>query len=141
MAKKLTSMFNRGDDPRLAPAYTVAEAAHYVRRPQATLRSWVTGRVYPASGAQRRSRPVIHMDDSDRRYLSFLNLVEAHILAAIVGRHGVKLPKVRKALDYVQRDFKIERPLIHQEFQTDGLDLFVDRYGAMINASREVSTR
>ena len=49
--------------------------------------------------------------------------------------HGVKLPKVRPALEYVQRQFRIERPLIQQEFETDGLDLFVDRYGALINAS------
>jgi hypothetical protein len=33
-----------------------------------------------------------------RQYLSFINLVEAHVLAAIRRRHGVKLPKVRLAL-------------------------------------------
>lgn len=125
----------RNPDLRLVPAYTVAEAAHYVRRPEATLRSWVAGRVYPASGNAKRSRPIIKLDDPERRHLSFLNLVEAHVLAAIVVHHGVKLPKVRPALDYVQRHFKIERPLIHQEFETDGLDLFVNRYGALINAS------
>lgn len=70
------------------------------------------------------------------QYLSFINLVEAHVLAAIRRRHGVKLPKVRRALDYVRREFHVERPLIHQAFQTDGLDLFVERYGQMINASR-----
>ena len=52
-------------------------------------------------------------------------------------RQGVKLPKVRTALDYVKRQFHIERPLIDQTFQTDGLDLFVERYGGLINASRE----
>ena len=137
MSNKLTPMFGGQDDLRLIPAYTVAEAAHYVRRPEATLRSWVAGRLYPASGKQRRSRPIIRLDDSKRRHLSFINMVEAHVLGAIVSRHGVRLPNVRRALDYVQREFRVERPLIHQEFQTDGLDLFVDRYGAMINASRE----
>jgi uncharacterized protein (DUF433 family) len=63
--------------------------------------------------------------------------VEAHVLAAIRRRHGVKLPKVRKALDYVRRQFRVEHPLINQAFQTDGLDLFVERYGELINASRE----
>jgi uncharacterized protein (DUF433 family) len=119
------------------PAYTVSEAAHYVRKPEATLRSWVTGRIYPASGAQRRSWPIIRIDDARGRHLSFLNLVEAHVLAAIVGGHGVKLPKVRSALDYVRRVLKVDRPLIQQEFQTDGLELFVDRYGGIINASRD----
>lgn len=47
------------------------------------------------------------------------------------------MPKVRGALDYVRRHFRIDRPLISQAFLTDGLDLFVERYGQLINASRE----
>src|ERR1700730_6115188 len=124
-------------DPRLSPAYSMAEAAHYLRMPEGTLRSWVVGRWYPVAGQSKRSRPLIHLDDPQGQYLSFINLVEAHILAAIRRRHGVKLPKVRTALDYVKRQFHVERPLIHQTFQTDGLDLFVERYGDLINASRE----
>ena len=140
MPVKLTSTFDRTDDPRLQPAYTVLEAAHYLRMPPATLRSWVSGRLYPVSGQQRRSSPVIHPDDPKRLYLSFINLVEAHVLAAI-RRHGVRLPEVRSALDYVRRQFHVERPLVDQTFQTDGLDLFVERYGHMINASRQCQQR
>lgn len=125
------------DDPRLLPAYTVAEAAHYLRMPEGTLRSWVVGRFYPVAGRSKRSRPLIHPDDPKSQYLSFINLVEAHVLAGIRRRHGVKLPNVRKALDYVRRQFRVEHPLINQAFQTDGLDLFVERYGELINASRE----
>jgi len=129
--------FKTTDDPRLVPAYSVAEAAHYLRMPKETLRSWVVGRLYPVAGQPKRSRSLIHLDDHKGQYLSFINLVEAHVLAAIRRRHGVKLPKVRKALDYVQRQFRVEHPLINQAFQTDGLDLFVERYGELINASRE----
>jgi len=124
------------NDPRVLPAYLVTEAAQYLRMPEETLRSWVAGRLYPAAGKSKRSRPLIPLDDPRRRYLSFINLVEAHVLAAIRRRYGVKLPKVRKALDYVQRRFQDEHPLINQAFQTDGLDLFVERYGELINASR-----
>jgi uncharacterized protein (DUF433 family) len=124
-------------DLRLLPAYSVTEAAHYLRMPEETLRSWVAGRLYPVGGKSKRSRPVIHLDDPKGRYLSFTNLVEAHVLAAIRRRHGVMLPKVRIALDYLKRQFRIERPLIDQTFQTDGLDLFVERYGELIYASRE----
>jgi uncharacterized protein (DUF433 family) len=127
----------KADEPRLVPAYTVAEAAHYLRMPEETLRSWVVGRLYPVAGQSKRSRPLIHLDDHKRQYLSFVNLVEAHVLAAIRRRHGVKLPKVRSALDYVRRQFRVEHPLINQDFRTDGLDLFVERYGELINASRE----
>ena len=125
------------DDPRLVPAYTLAEAAHYLRMPEGTLRSWVVGRLYPVAGQPKRSRPLIHLNDHKRQYMSFINLVEAHVLAAIRRRHGVKLPKVRRALDYVGRQFRVEHPLINQSFQTDGLDLFVERYGELINVSRE----
>jgi uncharacterized protein (DUF433 family) len=93
--------------------------------------------MYPVAGRVKRSQPLIHLDDPRKQYLSFLNLVEAHVLAAIRRRHGVKLPKVRKALAYVSRQFRVEHPLIDQAFQTDGLDLFVEHYGELINASRE----
>jgi uncharacterized protein (DUF433 family) len=137
MVPKTKTSIHSSGDPRLSPAYSVAEAAHYLRMPQETLRSWVLGRLYPVLGRQKRSKPLVHLDDPKGQYLSFINLVEAHVLAAIRRRHGVKLPKVRIALDYVRRQFAIERPLIDEGFQTDGLDLFVERYGEMINASRE----
>ena len=109
------------------PAYSTAEAAHYLRMPHETLRSWILGRMYPVSGQQKHSRPLIHLDDPAGRHLSFLNLVEAHVLAAIRRNHGVKLPKVRAALDYLRRQFEINRPLMNEAFQTDGLDLFAER--------------
>ena len=137
MSLKTTETRYEAGDPRLMPTYPLSEAAHYLRMPQETLRSWVVGRWYPVAGQATRSRPLIHLDDSKKLYLSFINLVEAHVLAAIRRHHGVKLPKVRIALDYVKRQFHIERPLIDQTFQTDGLDLFVERYGDLINASRE----
>ena len=132
-----TGKRDMGNDVRLSPAYSVAEAAHYLHMPEETLRSWVAGRLYPVGGQQKRSRPVIHLDDPKRQYLSFVNLVEAHVLVAIRRHYGVKLSKVRKALDFLRRQFRIERPLIDQTFQTDGLDLFVERYGDLINISRE----
>jgi uncharacterized protein (DUF433 family) len=115
----------------------VAEAARYLRMPAETLRSWVGGRLYPVAGHSKRSQPLIHLSDPKRQYLSFVNLVEGHVLAAIRRHHGVKLPKVRNALTYVGRQFQVEHPLINQAFQTDGLDLFVERYGELIDASRE----
>jgi len=137
MALKTIETRYETSDPRLLPAYSVAEAAHYLRMPEGTLRSWVVGRLYPVAGTSKRSRPLIHLDDPKKQYLSFINLVEAHVLAAIRRRHEVRLPKVRRALDYVQRQFRVEHPLINQAFQTDGLDLFVERYGQLISASRE----
>ena len=76
-------------DLRTAPAYGFAEAARYLRLPLPTLRHWSLG--------LGKVSPVFSMDDPDRQYLSFMNLVEAHILAGIRRKHGVGLQQVRRA--------------------------------------------
>jgi uncharacterized protein (DUF433 family) len=47
---------------------------------------------------------------------------------------------VRKALRFVERELETSRPLIEQEFLTNGLDLFVEYYGKLVNASRAGQT-
>lgn len=44
---------------------------------------------------------------------------------------------MRKAIRYVQREIGVERPLIHAKFQTDGVNLFVDQWGKLVNASMD----
>jgi hypothetical protein len=51
------------DDLRFAPAYNFVEAAHYLRMPPETLRSWVVGRFYPVAGKKKRSKPLVTLDD------------------------------------------------------------------------------
>jgi len=51
--------------------------------------------------------------------------------------HGVALQRVRKAIRYVRRELHVERPLIHVKFKTDGVDLFVDQWGKLVNASTD----
>jgi uncharacterized protein (DUF433 family) len=97
--------------------------------PASTLRTWVLGR--------KDAPAVIRIDDPKKRYLSFVNLVEAHVLASMRRQHEVKLPKVRRALQYVSRQFGIVRPLADLAFQTDGLDLFIEHYDDLINVSQE----
>lgn len=115
-------------DSRLAPAYTFREAAHYLRLPLPTLRSWCVG--------FGKTRPVFRMDDPGHRFLSFMNLVEAHILSGMRRRHGVGLPQIRSALDYVQKRCGVDRPLIDQSFQTDGRFLFIEQIERLVNASK-----
>lgn len=45
------------------------------------------------------------------------------------------LPEVRKALRYAERELKIERLLLHEELCTQGGQLFLERYGQLINLS------
>lgn len=124
-------------EPRKMPIYTIREAVQYLGIPEATLRSWVVGRFYETVKGKRHFKPIIKLPKSSLgRQLSFVNLVEAHVLDAIRRQHNVPLPKVRRAIEYLSRVFKSEHPLAEQEFATNGLDLFIDRYGQLINASR-----
>ena len=40
--------------------------------------------------------------------------------------------KVRDALDYVNRDLKLDRPLLSPKFHTDGVDLFVEELKTLL---------
>ncbi len=123
-----------------APAYSIPEAARYLGLPDATLRAWVMGRDYPIAGGKRRSRAVIAAADPKRRFLSFTNLVEAHVLSSIRRRHAVSLGNVRKAVDFLRTRLGTQRPLADRQLETDGIDLVVDELVRLINASREGQT-
>ena len=80
-----------GRDPRDLPMDTLAEVAKYTGVLKATLRTWVLGRPYPTEGGVRFSPPIIVRPDEGQLMLSFINLVEAHVLAAIRKQHQVPL--------------------------------------------------
>ncbi len=124
-------------DLRDMPAYGINEAAHYLGIPKATLRSWVLGRPYPTATGRRFFKPIIDLPDKEQRLLSFVNLVEAHVLDAIRRAHGVALWRVRKALEYLKKELASKHPLAEQEFVTDRVDLFVEMFGQLVNISRE----
>jgi uncharacterized protein (DUF433 family) len=124
-------------DLREVPAYTIAEAAGYLRIPVSTLRSWLLGQRYSVGDEAKFFKPVIEIADRKKRQLSFINLVEGFVLAGIRREHEIPLPKVRKAVDYLRRTFNSRRPLADEQFETDGVDLFVERMGAIIGATQE----
>jgi uncharacterized protein (DUF433 family) len=72
--------------------------------------------------------------------LSFWKLVECSVLLTMRKQHRVSLQKVRRALDYVGRHLDKKRLLIEQESSTDGVGLFVDHYGKLIEASKQGQT-
>lgn len=120
------------DDIRESPAYTIAEAAHYLSVPAPTIRYWSVGR--------GEYEPLIVVQRSSPTLLSFLNLTELHILAAIRRKHVVAMPKIRRAIEYL-KDNVLDvsdrlHPLISCKLETDGLDLFIEQYGQLINISQ-----
>jgi len=126
-------------DIRDLPSYAIPEAAHYLGVSESTLRSWLYGRPYPTrSGLVKRTTRIILPADARNGILSFYNLVEAHVLLFQRQVYGIQLPAVRSAVEHVRARLGLERPLIHQEFYTDGRDLFINdlQKKVIINASK-----
>jgi uncharacterized protein (DUF433 family) len=122
-------------NPQDTPAYALTEAARYVKVPAATLRSWVVGRAYPKGEGIAQFRPLIRPSKPRPPLLSFWNLIEAHVLRALRTEHGISLKDVREALRYAERNLRIERLLLDKRLCTDAGELFLDRYGQLINLS------
>jgi uncharacterized protein (DUF433 family) len=126
-----------GKDPRTIPSYSIGDAARYLRIPSSTIRSWTVGYPYRVKDGSNFFSPLIDIPKRKTSILlSFTNLVEVHILRAIRQDHQIKLNKVREALDYIDEQFNIPHPLATEKFRTDGVDLFIEKYGSLINASQ-----
>lgn len=98
-------------DPRDRPLYTLREAARYLGVPEATLRTWVWGRRYPVQGGQGWSEPLIITPEGGS-LLSFHNLVEANVLAALRKEHRISMGKVRQMVAYAREKLGEPRPLL-----------------------------
>lgn len=116
------------------PRYSVFEAALYIGIKETTLRSWVVGRPFPirSSASQAYSEPLIQLPDGASE-LSFVNLVEAHILQVIKAE--TPPAKVRATLDYLSQEMGSEHPLIEHKFTTHGKALFVKHMETIISAA------
>jgi uncharacterized protein (DUF433 family) len=126
-----------GADPREIPLYGFADTARYLKLPIITLRSWVYGRNYRSGNEQRKSLSVIQLPDKNTPLLSFMNLVEIHVLSSITRIHKVQFKKVRSALEYLENKFPEVHPLANTQFWTDEFDLFIEKSGDLVCASRD----
>lgn len=130
-----------GQDPRDIPTYSIGDAARYLRIPPGTIRSWTMGRNYLVTDGEKFFQPLIPIKKQKPRLLSFTNLIEIHILRAIRQHHQIKLDKVRTALDFIDKQFQVPHPLARETFRTNGIDLFIEKYGKLINASQKGRTQ
>jgi uncharacterized protein (DUF433 family) len=128
----------RGRNPREIAAYNLFEASHYLRVPENTIRNWAFGYSYGTrSGNVARTRSLIQAADTRQRLFSFVNLVELHVISALRRDHKVQMSKIRRAIEYLEIELRSAHPLIDEEMETDGTDIFVTKYGSLINASRD----
>ena len=128
-------MNNKKFDARFAPTYGVSEAARYLNISPSTLRSWISGVRYHSD--RSNFEPVIVVPPSEIVQLSFVNLVEVHVLVALRRVHKVRLQDIRVALDTLEKQFPEQpHPLAFETFATDGKDLFLKHIGQLINLSK-----
>lgn len=122
-------------DLRNQPAYPLQEAARYLKLPPATLRSWCLGRHYNTSAGSKQFTAIVTPASRRPPLLSFWNLIEAHVLRALRTDHGVSVKHVRKAVGYAERELGIKRLLLSEQLMANAGQLFLSRYGELIDLS------
>lgn len=125
-----------GADPREVPLYTVPAASRYLKIPQRTVRDWVMGWKYQTKSGKRLLDPVIKLPKPSVPILSFMNLVEAHVLGGMRRLENVSFPRVRNALSFLEQELPSPHPLADQLFETDGVNLFIRMLDQIINISQ-----
>lgn len=111
---------------RYLAAYQIPVAARYLRMSPATLRHWIL------------KNQLLKAPESRFTQLSFMNLVEAHVLSALRNRFNLSMQKIRIALNELQDQWPEvgDYPLATETFFTDGKFLMVEKLGKMINLNK-----
>jgi uncharacterized protein (DUF433 family) len=111
------------------PIYGMVDAAHYLRIPYQTLRYWTLGRNSVA--------PIVNLPSTDPPRLSFVNLLECHMLSSMRRKYNLRLPKVRKALRTLAEMYPSPHPLVDKPLETDTVDVFIREHGGgLLNLNR-----
>jgi len=108
------------DDPRFAMGLlNLRDAARYLGVPNQTFHRWARG--YEAG------QPLLHVLEARSRAatVTFVALAEAYVLQAL-REAGVRLRRIRPALERLQAEFGREYVLIAPELATDGIDVLWD---------------
>lgn len=70
------------------------------------------------------------------RTLSFMNLLECHMLAAMRKLYDLRLPKIRRAVGHLSAGSSFRHPLVEQPLYTDGVDILIREIDSILNISR-----
>ena len=136
--------------PRDIPIYSIPQTAQYLRLPKDRLRSWVKGWFSETKAEKRFFKPLIKLyqnsfelrPQSKTTLLSFTNLVEAHVLIAIVKAARFDQKQLSTELDYINRHLSTPQLYAGIEFQIEGITLLFERFGQKLAESdREKEAR
>ena len=106
------------------PNYGASDAVRWIHIPRQTMNHWLRG-----------DFPVVNMADPQRRLFSFKNLVELYVVKGLTEIHGVRLPAIRQALEYLQEQWESRHPLADYELKTDGKHIFFWQGDEYLNVS------
>lgn len=123
------------EELKIVPAYRLAEAARYLGASPSTLGGWFRGRNYKSGGQKRRTTPVLGQHGQQTDALSFLDLVEAHLLQAIRRGFHIPLNRFRKAMEYLREIYPDLHYLAHKDFCCDRRDLFLKVEDRLVSLS------
>jgi uncharacterized protein (DUF433 family) len=130
-------MKNIPDPLKMQSAYPLAEAARILETNPSTLRTWFRGRSYPTSNGRKHAPPVIKATQEVGSPLSFIDLVEAHMLLAIRRGYGIPLKRLRKAMDYLKGSGGDLLFLAHSSFRHDRQHLYVKKDECLVSLSED----
>jgi uncharacterized protein (DUF433 family) len=87
--------------------FTEAEAARLLRVPASTLHWWLNGGTYRG----RTYRPVIRLEPTGRRVVTWAEFVEAGLLREYRRTHNVALSELRLVIDRLREEYGTPYPL------------------------------
>jgi uncharacterized protein (DUF433 family) len=102
------------------PNYSTVEAALYLRLKPEDVRRWADERAISRSSGG----------------ISFLNLLELHILKGLRREFGLPLQRIRRALDEYNQTEYSEHPFLDPRLETDGIHLFLHNGDEYLNLNR-----
>jgi uncharacterized protein (DUF433 family) len=118
-----------GEKPEEVPAYAVRDVAYILNIPRSTLRSWLYGQSYKSEdGTPQDFKPLIAAQHKTRGdALSFMDLVEAHVVSSLRRQHLVRMHDIRRALERILEQSPTSlHPLAEKQFAVMGKNLFIE---------------
>ena len=119
-------------DPRFQPFYTASEVARITRVTPVKLAYW-------AKSAVRGLPPLINLAGKHGSLspYSFMNLMEAYVLASLRHEHGLKMSNIRNAVRWLKDRYPNHpHPLASLALETDELEVFVRESEWLVSASK-----
>jgi uncharacterized protein (DUF433 family) len=127
------------EEIKILPAYTLEEAARYVGAAAGTLRAWFRGRPGTLATKGRGSRnavdPILPTGAGPREPLSFIDLIEAHVLFEIRRVYHFPRKNFKRAMEYLSEGGGDLMLLAHENFYFDHTNLFLGEDAVLLSLS------